>query len=144
MRALKYKLLALIVIATSTVSIGLTSASAAAMPAPSFAVAATGNICGDRNDDKVYVKTSIDFGCQGKGNPILDMMFAIIRLLSNGVGIIIIGSIIVGGIQYTMSAGNPQAATNAIGRIRSTLIALVLYIFAYPLLNYVLPAGFFK
>ena len=89
------------------------------------------------------VSTSIDLGCRGQGNPILDMMFAIIRLLSNGVGLVIIGSIIVGGIQYTMSAGDPQKTAQAIGRIRSTIIALGLYIFAYPLLNYLLPAGFF-
>ena len=101
----------------------------------------TDNSCGGRGQ---VVPTSIDLGCRHKGNPIIDMLFAVIRLLSNGVGLVIIGSIIVGGIQYTMSAGDPQAAAKAIGRIRATIIALGIYIFAYPLLNYVIPSGFIK
>ncbi len=97
-----------------------------------------------RVKDGTAVATSIDLGCRGQGNPILDMMFAVIRLLSDGVGIVVVGSLIVGGIQYIISAGDPQAAAKAIGRIRATVFALGIYIFAYPLLNYVLPAGFFK
>ncbi len=86
----------------------------------------------------------IDIGCKGQGNQITDASFAIIRFLSNGVGLIIIGSIIVGGIQYTASRGDPQATANAIKRIQSTMIALVIFIFGYAILNYILPAGFFK
>ena len=90
------------------------------------------------------IATAIDIGCRGENNPIIDMLFAVLRILSNGVGLVIVGSIIVGGIQYTTSAGDPQASAKAIGRIRATVIALGLYIFAYPLLNYLLPLGFFK
>ncbi len=54
----------------------------------------------------------------------------------------IIGSIVVGGIQYTASRGDPQATATAIGRIRSTMIALLIYIFGYAILNYIIPAGF--
>lgn len=103
-----------------------------------------GDTCGDGKGGVEAVQLSINVGCQGKGNPIIDMTFAFIRFLSNGVGIIIIGSIIYGGIRYTTSAGDPQKAAEAIGRIRATLIALVIFIFAYPILNYILPAGFFK
>lgn len=101
---------------------------------------AAANYCGTL---KQQVETSIDLGCRGQGNPIMDMMFAIIRLLSNGVGLVIIGSIIVAGIQYTTSAGDPQKAAQAISRIRQTLIALGIFIFSYPLLNYLIPRGFF-
>ena len=98
--------------------------------------------CGS-GKQKVY--TSIDFGCSHKiGNPITDMTFAIIRLLSDGVGIVVIGSIIVGGIQYSASHGDPQAAAAASNRIRSSLVALFIFIFAYAILNYVIPAGFFE
>lgn len=90
------------------------------------------------------VPISIDIGCRHAGNPIADMAFAIIRLLSNAVGLIVVGSITVAGIQYTMSAGDPQSTAKAIGRIRASIMALALYIFAYPLLNYLLPMGFFK
>ncbi|HUC88238.1 MAG TPA: hypothetical protein VMR95_03770 [Candidatus Binatia bacterium] len=90
------------------------------------------------------ISTSIDFGCQAKGNPILDMLFAIIRLLSDGVGIVVIASVIVGGIQYTTSAGDPNASAKAMTRIRSSLTALLIFIFAYAILNYVIPGGFLQ
>jgi hypothetical protein len=98
--------------------------------------------CGSGND-KVY--TSIDIGCDHKiSNPIADMVFAIIRLLSDGVGIVVIASVIVGGIQYSVSHGDPQASAAAVGRIRSSMTALFIFIFAYAILNYVIPAGFFQ
>jgi type IV secretion system pilin len=98
--------------------------------------------CGDTTHGEVF--TSINIGCKGVGNPILDMLFAFIRLLSDGVGILIIGSIVVAGIQYTASQGDPNASAAAIKRIRTSLIALLIFIFAYAMLNYVIPAGFFS
>jgi hypothetical protein len=97
--------------------------------------------CGGPSDE---IDTSIDFGCQHKGNPILDMLFAIIRLLSDGVGVVVIASVVVGGIQYTTSAGDPNAVAKAVGRIRASLLALVIFIFAYAIVNYVLPGAFLK
>ncbi len=90
------------------------------------------------------VKTSINIGCRGKGNPIADMAFAVIRILSAGVGLVVVGSIIVGGIQYSASRGDPQATALAINRIRSSLFALLLFIFGYALLNYVIPGQFLQ
>lgn len=90
------------------------------------------------------VQVSIDLGCKGHGNPISDMAFAIIRLLSIGVGLVVVGSIIVAGIQYTTSQDDPKATAAAEGRIKSAVIALLIYIFAFAILNYVIPAGFFR
>jgi hypothetical protein len=104
------------------------------------------------------VQTSIDFGCYGDAcgtanptaycsgthSPLIDLLFAIIRFLSKGVGIVVIGSIIVGGIQYIGSRGEPNATSMAINRIRSSVIALIIFIFAFAILNYIIPAGFFN
>jgi hypothetical protein len=108
------------------------------------------------------VHIAINFGCHGEAcvtnpptdpvycapnanhNAIVDIAFAIIRFLSLGVGIIVIASIVVAGIQYTTSRGDPNATAKATQRIRSSVIALLVYIFAYAILNYVIPAGFFK
>lgn len=98
--------------------------------------------CGQKGSGGI--QTSIDIGCSGKGEPIPDLIFALIRLLSDGVGIVVIASIIVAGIQFTTSRGDPQASAKAIGRVRSSVIALAIYIFAYAILNYVIPAGFFN
>lgn len=82
---------------------------------------------------------SIDLGCKGEGNPIMDLTFAIIRWLSDGVGLVIVGSVIVGGIQYTTSRGDPQATAAAVNRLRSAVTALFIFIFAYAILNYLIP-----
>lgn len=100
--------------------------------------------CGGTQNGNTPVETSINLGCKGKGNPIADTAFAIIHFLSDGVGIVIIGSIIYGGIQYSVSRGDPQATAQAVHRIQSTMIALLLFIFGYAIINYMLPAGFLQ
>jgi hypothetical protein len=99
--------------------------------------------CGGIVDGKdLSVKTSINIGCKGKGNPIADAIFAIIRILSDGVGIVIVGSLVYGGIQYSGSRGDPQSVALAVNRLRSTVFALLIFIFGYAFLNYIIPAGF--
>jgi uncharacterized membrane protein YjgN (DUF898 family) len=108
-----------------------------------FSGVALADTCGGTvNGQDESVTTSIDIGCKGEGNPIADMLFAIIRILSDGVGLVVIASIIVGGIQYSASRGDPQATARAVGRIQSSLLALLIFIFGYAILNYLIPAGF--
>lgn len=101
----------------------------------------TRDVCG-AGDNKV--KTTIDIGCKGLGNPILDALFAIIRFLTLGAGLIMIGSMIVAGIQYSTSRGDPQATAAAIKRITATFIALLLFLFIYAISNWLVPAGILK
>ena len=102
--------------------------------------------CGNTSfgNSKKGVSTSIDFGCSGKGNPIFDLTFAIIRFLVNGVGVVIIASTIYAGIQYILSSGDPQKINTAITRIRSNVIALILFIFTYAIIDYLVPGGLLK
>jgi hypothetical protein len=106
-----------------------------------FQGAAVGSVCGAGAN---ATKLSINIGCKGEGNPIADAAFAIIRLLSDGVGLVIIASIIVAGIQYSASRGDPQSTAKAIKRIQSTLMALLIFIFGYAILNYIIPNSFLK
>ena len=76
-------------------------------------------------------------------NALLDLLFAIIKFISDGVGLIIIMSLIIAGIQYTFSRGEPQAISSATKRIQSSITALVIFIFAYALLNFIIPNGVF-
>lgn len=94
------------------------------------------SLCGSGNN---AINTSIDFGCKGAGNPIVDLTFAIIRFLSLGVGLVIVFSLVVSGLQYIGSQGNPDNTNKSISRIRNSIIALILYIFASAILNYVVP-----
>ncbi len=112
------------------------------------APAKAGDQCGKASSDpdapKTVVKTTINIGCQGRGNPIMDATFGIIHFLSNGVGLVLIGSLVYAGVQYTLSRGDPQATAAAINRIRSTIQALLIFILAYALLNYLIPGRILK
>jgi hypothetical protein len=72
------------------------------------------------------------------------LTFAIVKFLSDGVGLVVIASLIVGGIQFTASRGDPQATATAIRRIRSNVGAFLLFIFAYVILNYIVPGAILK
>lgn len=63
------------------------------------------------------------------------------RVLSGVVGIIIVIMIAVGGIQYAAARDNPQAVVAARGRIINALIALVLYLFSFSILQWLIPGG---
>lgn len=64
-----------------------------------------------------------------------------VQLLSAAVGIVIVIAIVIGGIQYGSSAGDPQQAAAAKARIRNAIIALLTFLFLYALLNFLLPGG---
>jgi len=68
----------------------------------------------------------------------------LITLLSALVGLVVTISIVIGGIQYSSSAGDPQAATAAKNRIRNAIIALVAFIFLYAFLQFLVPGGIFR
>jgi len=133
-KLLKYRFKSFILIATvTTISFGIYPS----LAVPVYADAS----CGGSGQS---VPTAIDFGCSHTGNPITDLMFAVIRILADGVGIVVIASIVVAGIQYSTSRSDPQAAADAITRIRSSLIALLIYLFGFALLNWLIPGGFFN
>lgn len=68
----------------------------------------------------------------------------LVQLLSALVGVAVTISIIIGGIQYGSSAGDPQATMAAKSRIRNSLIALVAFLFLYAFLQFLIPGGLFN
>lgn len=97
--------------------------------------------CGEGDN---AIQTSIDFGCTGKGNPIVDLAYAIIKFLSFGVGLIIAASIIYAGIQYSASSGNPENSQNAKNRIINSLVGLVFYLLIFAFVQFLVPGGLFN
>ncbi len=96
----------------------------------------------DEAIDCAGVKIAFDVGCRDDfSNPILAYLVAILRFLTYGVGVVVIMMIIVGGIQYSAAGGNAQAVGAAKARILNAVIALILYIFAFAILNFVVPGG---
>jgi len=64
-----------------------------------------------------------------------------INFLAALVGVAVVISIVIGGIQYGSSAGDPSKVTAAKNRIRNAIIALVTFLFLYTLLNFLIPGG---
>ena len=66
-----------------------------------------------------------------------------IDLMTGLSGLVIIIMVIVGGIQYSTSGGNPQAASAAKKKIRNAVIALFALIFTFTFLQWLVPGGIF-
>jgi hypothetical protein len=64
-----------------------------------------------------------------------------INLLAALVGVASVISIVIAGIQYSSSAGEPAKASAAKMRIRNTIIALVAFALLYVGLNFLIPGG---
>lgn len=88
------------------------------------------------------VKIAFDVGCMDDfDNPILAYLVAIVRFLTYGIGIVVVLMIVVGGIQYAAAGDNAQSVSAAKNRILNAFIALLLFIFAFAILNFVVPGG---
>lgn len=66
----------------------------------------------------------------------------IISFLATLVGIVVVISVVLGGIQYSASGDNPQAAAAAKKRIVTALIAAVAFLFLWGFLEFIIPGGF--
>jgi hypothetical protein len=66
-----------------------------------------------------------------------------INLFSLSFGLIATISIVVGGIQYAASEGDPQKSASAKSRITNTIIAIFVYLFLYVFLQFLIPGGAF-
>ena len=67
-----------------------------------------------------------------------------INIFAGMVGIVVVIGIILGSIQYAASAGDPQAAAKAKGRISNAIIALIAFAFLYFFLQWIVPGGIFS
>jgi hypothetical protein len=73
--------------------------------------------------------------------PIVGYIVLAINVLSGAVGLIITAVIIASGIQYSSSRDDPQAVAAAKGRIYSAVLALAVFIFAWTILQWLVPGG---
>lgn len=66
-----------------------------------------------------------------------------INILSAAVGVVAVGVIVMAGIQYSSSAGDPGKTAIAKKRIVNAIIALVAFMFLYIGLQWLIPGGLF-
>lgn len=76
-----------------------------------------------------------------EGDKMYGYLQSAVNLLTALAGLAITGSVIVAGIQYSTSGGNPQAAAQAKGRIVNALIALLALIFMFAFFQWLVPGG---
>jgi hypothetical protein len=99
--------------------------------------------CDDTTGANGQVSQSKVNNCVNNNQIVKDLQ-NIVDFLSAGVGIIVIGVVILGGIQYSMAGDNASAITAARQRIINGLIALVAFIFLFGFVQWLIPGGIFK
>ena len=67
-----------------------------------------------------------------------------INVLSACLGLVAVISLILGGINYTTSEGDPQKTARAKSRIFNTIFAVIAYLFLYTFLQFLVPGGIFN
>ncbi|HEY5267762.1 MAG TPA: hypothetical protein VII94_01355 [Candidatus Saccharimonadales bacterium] len=65
----------------------------------------------------------------------------LISFLNIAVGLVVVISIVIGGIQYSAAGDNPNAVKAARQRIINALLGLVAYLLLYTFLNFIIPGG---
>jgi hypothetical protein len=72
---------------------------------------------------------------------ITDYINPAINLISALVGVAVVISLTIGGIQYGSSGGDAQKVTMAKNRIRNSIVALLTFLFLYAMINFLIPGG---
>lgn len=74
-------------------------------------------------------------------NPIVIDLNVLVNVLTGAVALVVIGVLIVGGIQYALAGGNANAVTAAKKRIVNALVALIAFFFIWAFLQWLIPGG---
>ena len=80
----------------------------------------------------------------GASAEITELINNILKIIYALSGFSIIGMVILGGIQYSSSNGNPQAVSSAKKKIQGAVLALVVLALLYPFLQWIIPGGSFN
>lgn len=76
-------------------------------------------------------------------NQIICTILLIFNWLAIGVGTVVVIMVIVGAIQYMTASGSQDQAKKGIKTIRNAIVALLLYLVMWALLNFLVPGGMF-
>lgn len=85
---------------------------------------------------------SVSADCTNLNNcKFMNQLKGVIKGLGAGVGVVVVISVVVGGIQYSAARDNPQAVAAARKKISNAVLALVLYLFGFAFLQWLIPGG---
>lgn len=97
--------------------------------------------CGDSLNGNLDAPTCSDKTAAGVGCIKKKYVAPTVKALTALVALAVVIGVIVGGIQYSTSAGDPQKAAAAKAKITKALVALVVYIFLFAILQFIIPGG---
>lgn len=102
----------------------------------------TNGNCAD-GEVKVAIPVTGSRECVGSvSNPIYEYLRGIIIFLGAAIGLAVVVTIIIAGIQYSSSNGNPQNIAKAKERLLNAVIGLLLYLFLAAILRFLVPQIF--
>ncbi len=109
-------------------------------------IAAHAATCTD-SDGTVVVETSVlgvDCAKAAEGRELIwDILAIAVNFLAAGVGLAVVAGIVFGAVTYATAAGSADQAKKGIGYITNAVIALLLFIFMYAIINFLVPGGLF-
>jgi uncharacterized membrane protein len=98
----------------------------------------------DEAGNPEYTETYFNWSCPDGGNGISGLIMTIFNFFSMGVALVVVAGIILGGIQYSTAMGDKTKTAKAVDTIRNCVIALVLYIAFWIIMNFLVPGGMFE
>lgn len=97
------------------------------------------------------VETFFKFNCSGAStdeggnkNPIVRLGLAILGWITALVAVAVVGGIVYGGFLYMTAQDNSGQTQKGITVIINSVVALILWIFAYVVINFLVPGGLFS
>lgn len=78
---------------------------------------------------------------QGKAGEIMKLLSLGLNFLAAAVGILAVILLIIAGIQYTTSGGDPNKVADAKKRIYNVILGVFAFIFMYAFLQWLIPGG---
>lgn len=116
---------------------------AAVLGAPqAYAAPAATNVTGNAEEGDYTKKTSFSFGSCGNTDVGINcLVVEVMKFASGLVGVAVVGGIIVGGIVYSTSEGNPGKAQKGVTIITNSVLGLLLYLLMFAIINFLIPGG---
>jgi len=91
-----------------------------------------------------FIETECTEGNDYSSCGIIQTVYKMINFFSVGVGVIIVLSVILGGVQYITAGNNPQVVSKAKGRVYNAILALVMYLVLFSFIQWLVPGGLFN
>ena len=86
--------------------------------------------------------TAFSFGdCKTTNVGIKCLAVEVLRFLSVGVGLAVVGGVAAGGIVYATAQGSPGKTQSGIKIITNSILALILYLLMFAILQFLIPGG---